>query len=128
MYKVIVITDPETADGFRLAGVDVAEAETPEEAGERIGELIDDEKAGIIAVNQGFYEAIDDRTMEKIESRYRPIVVPLPIREMVEIGEERSAYLARLIHRAIGFDITLKAGEGEGAIGEERYGGEPLPE
>jgi V/A-type H+-transporting ATPase subunit F len=124
LYKVIVITDPETADGFRLAGVDVVAAETPESAGEHINALMDEENAGILAVNQGFYEAIDQR----IESVYRPIVVPIPVKEIVEVGEERSAYLARLIHRAIGFDITLKAGEGEGAIGEERYGGELLPE
>ena len=128
MYKVIVITDPETADGFRLAGVDVVAAETPESAGEQIAALMEEENAGILAVNQGYYEAIDPRIMEKIESVYRPIVVPIPVREMVEVGEERSAYLARLIHRAVGFDITLKAGGGEGAIGEERYGGELLPE
>ena len=127
MYKVIVITDPETADGFRLAGVDVVAADTPESAGEQISSIMDEENAGILAVNQGYYEAIDPRIMQKIESRYRPIVVPIPVREMVEVGEERSAYLARLIHRAVGFDITLKAGEGEGAIGEERYGGELLP-
>ena len=113
MYKAIVITDPETADGFRLAGVDVVEAEGPEEAREHIKALLDDETAGILAVNESYYDAIDEKTRERIDSIYRPIVIPLPVKETVEMAGERRAYLARLIHRAIGFDITLRAREGE---------------
>lgn len=113
MYKAIVITDPETADGFRLSGVDVVEAEGPEEARECIKALLEDESAGILAVNESYYNAIDEKTRERIDSIYRPIVIPLPIKETIEMVGERRAYLARLIHRAIGFDITLKAREGE---------------
>lgn len=113
MYKAIVVTDPETADGFRLAGVDVVAADTPEDAQEQIKMLLDDDSAGILAVNESFYEAIDEKTKEKIDSIYRPIVIPLPVKETVEMVGERRAYLARLIHRAVGFDITLRAREGE---------------
>ncbi|MBC7246228.1 MAG: V-type ATP synthase subunit F [Actinobacteria bacterium] len=113
MYKAIVITDPETADGFRLAGVSVVEVENADEAREKIRSLLDDPDAGILAVNESFYNAIDEKTQEKIDSIYRPIVIPLPIKESVEMAGERRAYLARLIHRAIGFDITLRGREGE---------------
>lgn len=113
MYQAIVITDPETADGFRLAGVSVVEVENADEAREKIKVLLDDPHAGILAVNESFYNAIDEKTREKIDSIYRPIVIPLPIKESVEMAGERRAYLARLIHRAIGFDITLRAREGE---------------
>jgi vacuolar-type H+-ATPase subunit F/Vma7 len=47
---------------------------------------------------------------KKIDSIYRPIVVSLPIRETLELGEDHRAYLSRLIRRAIGFDITLRRG------------------
>lgn len=113
MYKAIVITDPETADGFRLAGVSVVEVENADEAREKIKGFLDDPDAGILAVNESFYNAIDEKTQEKIDSIYRPIVIPLPIKESVEMAGERRAYLARLIHRAIGFDITLRGREGE---------------
>ncbi len=113
MYKAIVITDPETADGFRLAGVSVIEAENAGEASEKIKLLLDDPNAGILAVNEHFYDNIDEKTQEKIDSVYRPIVIPLPIKETVEMAGERRAYLARLIHRAVGFDITLRGREGE---------------
>ena len=108
MYKVIVITDPETADGFRLAGVDVVEAPTMEAAKEQISLLLDDENTGILAVNDSFFNAIDEKTRQKIDSIYRPIVIPLPVKETVETVGERRAYLSRLIHRAIGIDITLR--------------------
>lgn len=111
MYKVIVITDPEMADGFRFAGVSVVPVDTKEAAREQIRILLDDPDAGILAVNESFYNALDEKTMEKIDSVYRPIVIPMPVKETVEMAGERRAYLARLIHRAVGFDITLRSRE-----------------
>jgi V/A-type H+-transporting ATPase subunit F len=110
LYRVVVLTDPDTADGFRLAGVDVEVVETPEAARTLLASLLDDDSAGILAVNEQLMTALDDRIRKKIDSIYRPIVVSLPIREKLEIGEDHRAYLSRLIRRAIGFDITLRRG------------------
>lgn len=110
MYKLIVLTDAETADGFRLAGVDVSVADSPSMARRMLASLIDDDESGIIAVNERLMAEIDGRLQQKIDSIYRPIVVSLPIREKLEMGEDHRAYLSRLIRRAIGFDITLRRG------------------
>lgn len=110
MYKLIVLTDTDTADGFRLAGVDVQVADSNEQARQTLNSLIDDDACGIIAVNEKMMAAIDERTQKKIDSIYRPIVISLPIKEKLEMGEDHRAYLARLIRRAIGFDITLRRG------------------
>ena len=110
MYKLIVLTDPDNADGFRLAGVDVEVVDSEEKVRERLNRLLDDESSGIIAVNEGLMAAIDERTQKKIDSIYRPLVVSLPLREKLAIGDDHRAYLARLIRRAIGFDITLRRG------------------
>lgn len=110
MYKLIVLTDSDTADGFRLAGVDVTSVDAPEEVRRTLNSLLDDEDSGIIAVNERLMADIDERTQKKIDSIYRPIVISLPIREKLEVGEDHRAYLARLIRRAIGFDITLRRG------------------
>lgn len=110
MYRLIVLTDSDTADGFRLSGVDVEVAESSEEARLRLNALLDDEASGIIAVNEKMMAGIDERTQRKIDSIYRPIVISLPIKERLEVGEDHRAYLARLIRRAIGFDITLRRG------------------
>ena len=110
MYRLIVLTDPDTADGFRLAGVDVEVVERNDLVRERLNRLLDDEDSGIIAVNEQMMALIDERTQKKIDSIYRPLVVSLPIRETLAFGEDHRAYLARLIRRAIGFDITLRRG------------------
>ena len=110
MYKVVVLTDSDTADGFRLAGVDVDVVDSPEMARSRLVSLLEDDSTGIIAVNERLMVGVDERVQKKIDSIYRPIVVSLPIREKLEIGEDHRAYLSRLIRRAIGFDITLRRG------------------
>ena len=110
MYKVIVITDAETADGFRLAGCDVQEVDSPEDARRTLASLVDDDESGIIAVNEHLMSAVDERLQRKIDSIYRPIVVSMPVREKLQVGEDHRAYLSRLIRRAIGFDITLRRG------------------
>ncbi|MDO8879276.1 MAG: V-type ATP synthase subunit F [Coriobacteriia bacterium] len=110
MYKLIVLTDPDHADGFGLAGVDVVVAESPEDARRKLSGLIDDDESGIVAVNEAFMADIDERTQQKINQTYRPIVISLPIREKLATDEDHRAYLSRLIRRAIGFDITLRRG------------------
>ena len=110
MYKLLVLTDPDNADGFRLAGVDVVEADDPESARKQLADLVDDDRSGIIAVNEAFMAAIDERLRKKIDSIYRPIVIPLPIRAKLDLEQDHQAYLSRLIRRAVGFDITLRRG------------------
>ncbi len=110
MYRLVVLTDSDSADGFRLAGVDVVVIDSVDQVGERLNRLIDDEASGIIAVSERMMAGIDERTQRKIDSIYRPLVISLPLREQLEMGEDHRAYLARLIRRAIGFDITLRRG------------------
>jgi V/A-type H+/Na+-transporting ATPase subunit F len=108
MYKVVILTDPDTAHGFRLAGVDVVQAEDVDEAKGHINRLLEDDKTGILAVNEGFLAEVDDRVKDRIEATYRPIVVSLPVKEKLGAVGERKAFLARLVHRAVGFDVTLR--------------------
>ena len=110
MYRLIVLTDPDTADGFGLAGVDVMVAESQDDARRKLNALIDDDSSGIVAINEAFMVDIDERTQQKINQTYRPIVITLPIREKLATEDDHRAYLSRLIRRAIGFDITLRRG------------------
>lgn len=110
MYRVIVLTDADNADGFRLGGVDVRVAQTESDAHRQLASLVDEEAAGVVALNESWLGTIDERLRRKVDSIYRPIVVGLPVRETLVVPENRSAHLQRLIRRAIGFDITLRRG------------------
>ncbi len=69
MYKFVVVTDPETAPGFRLAGVEVLEASTVEEAKSVIPSLLYKDDTGIVAVNEDFMASLDENSWKKSRRR-----------------------------------------------------------
>ena len=111
MYRLICITDKKTADGFRLAGISVREAQSPEEARQIIYEMLPEDEVGIIALDQRLSEALDERLEKQLERVYRPVVVMLPLGESAQTSELTQLRLQRLIRRAVGFDVTLKRGK-----------------
>lgn len=105
MYKFMVVTDPDTAAGFRLAGAEVIEAANPSEARKIIPPLLHRDDTGIIAVNEEFLQALDEKLMSRIEKTYRPIIIPIPRRAHVGGGP---GYLENLLRRAIGYNIVVR--------------------
>lgn len=108
MYKLVVIANPEYAYGFRLAGVDVLEARDQEEARSKLLGAINDDRSGIVAVDEEFMNEMDDALTAKIERMYRPIVISIPTPKSIKGAGTSRKYLARFIKRAIGFDIKLR--------------------
>lgn len=104
MYKFIVVTDPDLASGFRLAGVEVIEACDVVEAKKIISTLIYRDDTGIVAVNEEFMESLDEKLMDKIEKTYRPIIIPIP---SVSKGVDKRSYIERLLSKAIGYNIVV---------------------
>lgn len=105
MYKIVVVTDPDSAPGFRLAGVDVLEASDPEEAKQVIPPLLNRDDTGIVAISEDLMQALDEKMMEMIDKTYRPIVIPIP--SSIK-GIERTSYIERLLQRAIGYNIVIR--------------------
>jgi V/A-type H+-transporting ATPase subunit F len=105
MYKFVVVTDPDSASGFRLAGVDVLEASSLDEAKKIIHLLIYKDDTGIVAISEDFMAALDEKLMDRIAKTYRPIIIPIPSRIK---GLERTSYIERLLQRAIGYNIVLR--------------------
>ena len=105
MYRFMVVTDPETAAGFRLAGVDVIEAAGAEEAGSILPDLLYRDDTGIVAVNEEFMAGLDPKVLGKMERTHRPIVIPIP--SGTRKGEGMG-YVERLLQRAIGYNIVVR--------------------
>ena len=105
MYRFLVVTDPESADGYRLAGVDVVEAAGVEEARGIIPDLLYKDDTGIVAINEEFLAGLDPKVLAKIERTHRPIVLPIPSGAG---KEERTTYIERLLQRAIGYNIVVR--------------------
>lgn len=109
MRKLVVLTDPESADGFRLAGVDVVEVKEGDRVAikKKLVSLINDDDIGIIAINEDFTKSVDEGTRVRIDKLYRPIVVSIPSKKKLGSEDLRSAYLAEVIRKAVGFDIKV---------------------
>ena len=105
MYKIVVVTDPDSAPGFRLAGADVIEASSLDEARKIIPPLIYNDDTGIVAISEDLMPALDEKMQEKIGKTYRPIIIPIPSRIK---GLERTSYIERMLQRAIGYNIVIR--------------------
>jgi V/A-type H+/Na+-transporting ATPase subunit F len=105
VYKFVVVTDPDTATGFRLAGVDVLEIPNPDEVAALLPSLLLRDDTGIIAINEEYMRSLDDKMMEKIEKSYRPIIIPIPSGAK---RLDRTSYIEGLLRRAIGYNIVLR--------------------
>jgi len=105
MYKFVVVTDRDRASGFRLAGVDVLEAGTMDEARKVIPPLLYKDDIGIVAVNEEFMLSLDEKLMDRIEKMHRPLIIPIPSK-WKEV--DRRTYIERLLRKAIGYNIVLK--------------------
>ncbi len=105
MYRFVVVTGPDTAPGFRLAGAEVLEAASEAEAARIIPSLLNRDDTGILAISEEYMERLDPRLLEKIRKTYRPLVIPIPGKRK---PEDRTSYLEGLLRRAIGYNIVLR--------------------
>lgn len=107
--RLLVLTTPELAPGYRLAGVEARVAASPGEAEGHLAELLAD--AGIVAVHEPFLEQLDPELRGRLESSTRPIVVALPAGEAPAVEGGRRARLLRMLWQAVGYELTFEPGK-----------------
>jgi len=112
MGRLMVITTPDLAPGFRLAGVETFPVESSDTAEQVLRELLEGDEASLIAVRQDLLDSIDPRLRRQVETSYRPLVMLIPGGTPASPGEGRRRYIAELIRRAVGFHITFGPEEG----------------
>jgi V/A-type H+-transporting ATPase subunit F len=105
MYKIIVVTDPESGDGFRLAGATVIEASNPQEAQKVLIPILNSNDVGIVAVREDYMACLDKSVLSRIERSYHPVIIPIPAPRM---GAPMGSYIELLLKRAIGYNIIMR--------------------
>ncbi len=107
MSDVLAIVPRDLAAGISLAGARVWTADDQETARGLLLAALGDPDVGIVALAEGYLEALDARTRRLVELRYRPVVVALPTRVRLRPEEQRRVYLGELIRRAVGLKVVL---------------------
>ena len=108
MYTCRVVTGPETAEGFRLAGVRTEAAVTGEEAARCLRDVLADRSCGLLLVDEQLLEDAGEPLLRRLERAALPVVVPLPLERDWWMEERGMEYLLRLIRRSIGYHMRLK--------------------
>lgn len=113
MARVVVVTSPELAAGYRLAGAATRSVDDAREAGRVLRELGRSADVAVVAVHEPYLLAQDPATRRALEAQLYPVVVALPAGEPGGPGESRAERIAAMMRRAIGYHMSF-APEGEG--------------
>lgn len=103
-----VITGPLLASGFRLAGLPVDEVATPREAGDLLERIAATAGAGVILLQQDYYDGMPEPLRRAAERWAVPIVVPIPAAEWDTTRRGAVDYIMELLQRAIGYRVRLQ--------------------
>ena len=105
--RMAVSADPETAQGFRLAGLEGYGASSAEEAQSLLETLVERGGYALVAVDEALLSD-PERAVERL-MRGRDLPVLLPIAGLKEAfqGHDVEGYMRELVRKTIGFDIKL---------------------
>jgi len=104
--RLLVLTTPELALGYRLAGAATLEVSSPEEASSRLKELLPHEW-GVVAVHEPYFQALDRTLRIRLDALRAPLVVPLPAGANAQGAGERQERLLKMLWQAVGYEITF---------------------
>ena len=107
--KIAVLTDPESASGYRLGGLEVALAHDPAEAREVLARLIQSEDYALIIVNMTLLPDPYQAAKKELRNRDLPVLMAAPCQRVpVDVaGEDAKAYMQKLIRETMGYEIKL---------------------
>ncbi|MFH0927187.1 MAG: V-type ATP synthase subunit F [Candidatus Micrarchaeota archaeon] len=103
---IAVLGDSSLTTGFKLAGVEkLYYAGQNSQAEETLIKLMENPQIGIIIISEELLEGMDWRIKRRVEDAAKPVVISVPSKNgPMEQGES----LAKLVKRALGFDIMGK--------------------
>lgn len=107
MPKMLVLTDSETAIGYRLAGVEVRES-VPEEAQAALEQIIESDQYGLVVVDEGLLQDPTRSSERAMRGRDLPVILSVPsLGATFGDSSDATAYMKELVRSAIGFDVRM---------------------
>ena len=106
--RVAVLCRAPAAAGFTLAGLQPLVVQDGAEATRRLSRLLTEAGLGIVLVESGLYDRLDDNVRRRISSRVLPLVIPFPGPAWRDVAEASDAYVVELLRQAIGYQVRLR--------------------
>jgi vacuolar-type H+-ATPase subunit F/Vma7 len=112
MGRLIVLTTPELAPGYRLAGAATRAVESVAEAAATLDQLLAAGAEGdVVAIHEPFFNALEAPVRRRIDSLVSPLVIALPGGLGANAEAERRAQHLRVLWEAVGYQITFDPGD-----------------
>jgi V/A-type H+-transporting ATPase subunit F len=107
--KIAILTDPESAAGYRLGGLEVALAHDPDEAREVLARLIQTEDYALIIVSQTLLPDPYQAVKREMRKRALPVLLAAPSHRtaVASSGTEAETYMRQMIRETMGYEIKL---------------------
>jgi vacuolar-type H+-ATPase subunit F/Vma7 len=112
MGRLMVITTPDLAPGFQLAGVETFAVEDADQAETVLRDLLTGDAASLIVIRQRLLAAMSPALQHQARNSYEPVVIAIP-GSLPTPARRRQHYISELIRRAIGFQITFGSAQAE---------------
>lgn len=111
MSRLLVVTRPDLATGFELAGVETFVVQDAEEAEELIGGWLDDGEKGLLAIDETLLLRLNPGFMQRLRASTNLPHLGIPGGQPHDLGISRRGRISEMIRQAIGFHITFKGEE-----------------
>ena len=108
MDMLLVITYPDMALGFRMAGADVIEIERGRESPGVLERVIEEGRYGLIAVEEELLDRIPEELERRIRKKGRPVLIPIRSPQGWSKEKAKEPYVAKILRRTIGYHIKIK--------------------
>ncbi|OQA45543.1 MAG: V-type ATP synthase subunit F [Chloroflexi bacterium ADurb.Bin325] len=111
MSHVIIVTEPDLAPGYQLAGAETLVARSAQEAYQHIETLRRAGNVSVIAVHAPYYAELEESLRREMEKQVIPVVISLPVGLKTPAAGTHREQVRRMLRRAIGFEITFQSEE-----------------
>ena len=107
--KIAVLTDPESAAGYRLGGLEVALAHDQVEAREVLVRLIQADEYALVIVSTTLLPDPYQAVKKEMRNRSLPLLLAAPSHRiaLTIASEDAKAYMRELIRDTMGYEIKL---------------------
>lgn len=106
--EIRVISRPDVAAGFLLAGAPVVEVPTTAAAADALRALLEQPSVGVVLLEEGFHDGLPDELRRRLAKRPLPMVVPFPGPVWEERPEAAESYIVELLRQVIGYRVRLR--------------------
>ncbi len=108
MGRIVALLDAETGLGFKLAGIESRLVESEDEMKQSIESLMQEPEVDVVVLDEPLFHRLPEPMKKRLEDSISPIVVPIATIKLLTGKVTAEEYVARVIRRAIGYQIKIR--------------------